>query len=368
MFRGITYFQSTPDLDKYEPWKQSTIKYTLLRQVNTPAEVVKISLAMGILIPLSNLRFWSQRNKKLFDFSWLPATILLQSQTAHPPAYINTKSAVEKVKKNNNVPASMVFLYPPYDCEKPQVPLWPPPSTARYTHINVWHPGYPDQHGLLFSMPILDQVVAVGEEKGQEGSEGGSAGQGGGSEVAVGEEETPSEGLGQERKAVGIVGIHYGFLITACSIFTGNSTGGFLTHDREGKDHLLERTDNWDHVLVGVTSCYFHLNRPTAVGPYPVCSSFAHWTFPHRTFPRKWLVVSILPPHIPQVLSHPNLILSTNYPGSPKEPTHTPHWPCCRLRNDCCCPRSGPLLPYDPFLRWHPECTHRATHRGLLVY
>lgn len=261
--------------------------------------------AMGILIPLSYLRFWSQRNKKLFDFSWLPATILLQSQikTAHPPAYINTKSTVKTVKKEKkNVPASMVFLYPPYDCEKPQVPLWPQPSTVRHTHINVWHPGYPDQQNLLFSMPILDRVVAVGEEKGQEGREGGYAGQGGGgSKVAVGEEEeNPLEGSGREREAVGIVGIHYGFLIAACSIFTGNSTDGFLTHDREGKDRLLERTDDWDHVLVGVTSCYFHLNRPTAVGPYPVCSSFSHWAFPHKTFPRQWLVVSIRPLRVPE--------------------------------------------------------------------
>lgn len=255
---------------------------------------------MGILIPLSYLRFWSQRNKKLFDFSWLPTTILLQSQakTTHPPAYI-TKSTAETAKKKN-VPASMVFLYPPYDCEKPQAPLWPQPSTARHTHINVWHPGYPDQQNLLFSMPILDRVVAVGEEKGQEGREGGYAGKDGGSKVTVGEEEKPLEGSGREQEAVGIVGIHYGFLIAACSIFTGNSTDGFLTHDREGKDRLLERADDWDHVLVGVTSCYFHLNRPTAVGPYPVCSSFSHWTFPHKTFPRQWLVVSILLPHTPE--------------------------------------------------------------------
>lgn len=269
---------------------------------------------MGVPFSLSCLRLWSQRNKKLFDFSWLPATILLsQLPTAHPPAYINTKSAGEKVKKKNcNVSASTVFLYPPYDCEKPQIPLWPQPSTARHTHINVWHPGYPDQQNLLFSMPVLDRVVAVGEkgeqERGEEighvgGGSGGVTVREGGNEEGAGKKSP--EGLGREQEAVGVIGIHYGFLIAACSIFTGNSTDGFLTHDREGKNRLVDCVQDWDHVLVGVTSCYFHLNRPSVISPYPVCSSFAHWNFPHATFPRQWLIVSTLL----QALGRPNLIL-----------------------------------------------------------
>lgn len=262
---------------------------------------------MGASFSLSCLRLWNQRNKKPFSFSWLPATILLQS---YPPSIAHPQ------KKGCNALASLVLLYPPYDCENPQVPLWPVPYTARYPMINVWHPGYPDQQNLLFSLPLLDRVVATGKTKKQEGTgEGGFVREGGGGREVMGEkvgerkekeQEKPLEELGQEQEAVGVVGIHYGTLITACSIVTGNSTDGFLTHDREGKDHLVDCADNnWDRVLVDVTSCYFHLNRPSST-PYPVCPSFAHWNFPHKTFPRKWLVVSASPPHLSSELPQPD--------------------------------------------------------------
>ncbi|KAI1120125.1 hypothetical protein F5Y10DRAFT_139903 [Nemania abortiva] len=123
-----------------------------------------------------------------------------------------------------------------------------PPTIEPVDEIKFHHPGYPDDCGILFSLPRLDRSS------------------------------TPPNG------------VHYGTALTACQIVANNAFHGYLATDREGskrvdpdllsRDHLLTKPDYWF-----IVPADGHPGPDPNPPPYPVVPSFRDWTFPHREMP-----------------------------------------------------------------------------------
>ncbi|KAL8799500.1 MAG: hypothetical protein Q9182_005838 [Xanthomendoza sp. 2 TL-2023] len=77
----------------------------------------------------------------------------------------------------------------------------------------------------------------------------------------------------------GKTGIHYGTVLLACSIVSGQKNG-LLSRDRNQTDIQLA----FDDLLVGGVYYYFVPNEPH----YAIYASFRHWAFPHGCLPRGW--------------------------------------------------------------------------------
>ena len=86
-------------------------------------------------------------------------------------------------------------------------------------------------------------------------------------------------------------GLHYGTAFLACAIIAGNIFDGYLTDTRDGRKLNLE----WDELLVK-KNYYFHAypplddaaERQPRPEAYPVCLTFANWSFPHENMPANW--------------------------------------------------------------------------------
>jgi hypothetical protein len=106
-----------------------------------------------------------------------------------------------------------VVIHPAYNIDHPPNPFWLPPSPPTAC-ILIYHPHpvYQNNNSIL-RLLMWDKV---------EGSE--------------------------QR------GIHYGTLVTACTIVTGNRDGAYLTRSRDGTDRLVPAdvttADAWDHVIL----------------------------------------------------------------------------------------------------------------------
>ena len=68
-------------------------------------------------------------------------------------------------------------------------------------------------------------------------------------------------------------GTHYGTVLTACCIVSGQDDG-FLTLEREGQALNIDRDD----ILLG-GSYYYTVPNDTV---YPIFPSFQYWAFPHN--------------------------------------------------------------------------------------
>jgi hypothetical protein len=148
-----------------------------------------------------------------------------------------------------------VVVYDPYDPDNPSPPFWPVRSRpTAYITIHQPHPSYPNSASETIRLPLYDRV---GRADGTESTQ---------------------------------FGMHYGTLITACTIVAGNVSDAFLTHDREGQKRLVPADaaieDIGDDVIVGVTECFLHLpgwSLDIDSEPYPIVGSFEEWVFPGTT-------------------------------------------------------------------------------------
>ena len=95
-------------------------------------------------------------------------------------------------------------------------------------------------------------------------------------------------------------GLHYGTAFLACAIVAVNAFNGYMTETRDGDKLEME----WDGLLLKKE---YYFNVPSTDGDggelqvgiegsasskenhqYPVCPSFDHWSFPHKTMPVDW--------------------------------------------------------------------------------
>ncbi|KLU91848.1 hypothetical protein MAPG_10797 [Magnaporthiopsis poae ATCC 64411] len=80
-------------------------------------------------------------------------------------------------------------------------------------------------------------------------------------------------------------GVCYDTAIVACGLLACNMYDGFLSTDKAGED-VVERPA--DDVLRDHDRYYYQLRLPPGADPYPLVTSFADWSFPHRNLPGPW--------------------------------------------------------------------------------
>jgi hypothetical protein len=147
-----------------------------------------------------------------------------------------------------------VIIHLPYDIEHPDPPFYDEASINTLASIRIRHPHLPPAHNQILVLPLCD----VADDNAQRG-------------------------------------IHYGTLISACTIVAGNLPDGYLTRDLEGNDRIVSvnvsTDDAWDRVIQGVFDCFLHFpGYPIDGDAYDLVDSFADWEFPHNHFPAKWMV------------------------------------------------------------------------------
>jgi hypothetical protein len=150
-----------------------------------------------------------------------------------------------------------VIVLPAYDVDDPDPPFF---DESECDYITVRHPHH-SCHRRIVDLPLWDETLASRSN-----------------------ESAPADR-----------GIHYGTLITACTILADNLPGGYLARDREGTDRLIPAdtsTDaSWDNIVRGVSMCYLHFpGFPLDSPPYRIVGSFDEWIFPHGNLHPRWMV------------------------------------------------------------------------------
>ncbi|KGQ11773.1 hypothetical protein BBAD15_g2491 [Beauveria bassiana D1-5] len=164
------------------------------------------------------------------------------------------------------------------------------------SHISIWHPGYIRGEDTMFSLPCLDEV---------------------------GPEDVADDEVVDGNRKVGLAqagyGVHFGTMLLACQVITGNSFDtAYLSYDRKGNNkvrmnargilthdhyflHVPQSKRNFVSSLIPVPSAsgsFICLPSSRAgdrdTTPYAVTPNFENWRFP-EALPSSWHSIAITP-------------------------------------------------------------------------
>lgn len=152
--------------------------------------------------------------------------------------------------------ASHVFTRPRYAAIPTTAAVPPSFPSGTPTYLLLRHPGYPDEHNIMVSLPALDRAMGSSDDDGHRW------------------------------------GVHHTTALHVCSVVAANTTGVLSARKLlplEAAPPLIDP----DAVLTA-RSYYFYPHGWTPDDPpYPVCPDFANWRFPHDQLPDDWANVYV---------------------------------------------------------------------------